>query len=131
MSHSSHKLLFTVAAGFNWLVGLILFFNADLLLELFHITPLPIETTFLRLFAGLVFVFGFGYYAAGSDLKTNAPVIRLGGIAKLMVVAIAAYEVVLGNISWQLMLVASADLIFALLFFRALRIAITNQNITT
>jgi len=131
MSHSSHKLLFTVAAGFNWLVGLILFFNADLLLELLHITPLPIETTFLRLFAGLVFVFGFGYYAAGSDLKTNAPVIRLGGIAKLMVVAIAAYEVVLGNISWQLMLVASADLIFALLFFRALRIAITNQNITT
>ena len=123
--------MFTVAAGFNWLVGLILFFNADLLLELFHITPLPIETTFLRLFAGLVFVFGFGYYAAGSDLKTNAPVIRLGGIAKLMVVAIAAYEVVLGNISWQLMLVASADLIFALLFFRALRIAITNQNITT
>ena len=92
---------------------------------------MPIETTFLRLFAGLVFVFGFGYYAAGSDLKTNAPVIRLGGIAKLMVVAIAAYEVVLGNISWQLMLVASADLIFALLFFRALRIAITNQNITT
>ncbi|MEH6634244.1 MAG: hypothetical protein V7700_01940 [Halioglobus sp.] len=131
MSHSSHKLLFTVAAGFNWLVGLILFFNADLLLELLHITPVPIETTFLRLFAGLVFVFGFGYYAAGSDLKTNAPVIRLGGIAKLMVVAIAAYEVVLGNISWQLMLVASADLIFALLFFRALRIAITNQNITT
>ena len=131
MSPSSHKLLFTVSAGFNWLVGLILFFNADLLLELLHITPLPIETTFLRLFAGLVFVFGFGYYAAGSDLKTNAPVIRLGGIAKLMVVAIAAYEVVLGNISWQLMLVASADLIFALLFFRALRIAITNQNITT
>ena len=131
MSPSSQKLLFTVSAGFNWLVGLILFFNADLLLELFHITPLPIETTFLRLFAGLVFVFGFGYYAAGSDLKTNAPVVRLGGVAKLMVVAIAAYEVVLGNISWQLMLVASADLIFALLFFRALRIAITNQNITT
>ena len=33
MSPSSQKLLFTVSAGFNWLVGLILFFNADLLLH--------------------------------------------------------------------------------------------------
>jgi len=65
-------------------------------------------------------MFGFGYYAAGNDLKTNAPVIRLGAFAKLSVTAIAAYEIILGNISWQLMLVAGADLVFAVLFFRAL-----------
>ena len=120
MTAKSQKLLFSVAAIFNWLVGLALFFNAALLLELFHISPLPTETTFLRLFAGLVFVFGFGYYAAGDDLKSNAPVIRLGAFAKLSVTAIAAYEILLGNISWQLMLVAGADTIFAVLFFRAL-----------
>jgi hypothetical protein len=120
MTAKSQKLFFSVAAIFNWLVGLALFFNAALLLDLFHISPLPTETTFLRLFAGLVFMFGFGYYAAGNDLKTNAPVIRLGAFAKLSVVAIAAYEIILGNISWQLLLVAGADLVFAVLFFRAL-----------
>ncbi len=90
-------------------------------MAVFHISPLPTETLFVRLFAGLVFVFGFGYYAAGNDLNTNAPVIRLGAIAKLSVVAIGAYELALGNISWQFMLLAGADLIFAILFFKALR----------
>jgi hypothetical protein len=121
MSRSPQKLLFTLAAVFNWAVGLALFFNAALLFEFFYVTPLPAETLFLRLFAGLVFVFGFGYYAAGNDLKTNAPVIRLGTIGKLVVFAVAAGEVVLGNVSWQFLLLASVDLVFAVLFFRQLR----------
>jgi hypothetical protein len=121
MTDQSQKMLFTLAAVFNWLVGLLLFFNAGLLFELFHISPIPTETVFLRLFAGLVFCFGFGYYWAGNDLATNAPLIRLGIVGKLSVVAIAAYEIMLGNISWQFMLVASADLVFAVFFIRALR----------
>ena len=121
MMPSAQKRLFTLSAAFNWLVGLILFFNAGLLFQIFHITPLPTETPFLRLFAGLVFVFGFAYYAAGNDLKTHAPVIRLGAVAKLAVVAIAAYEVLAGSISWQFMLLAGPDLVFAVLFFKALK----------
>lgn len=121
MNPSSHKRLFTFSATFNWLVGLMLFFNAGLLFQIFHVTPLPTETPFLRLFAGLVFVFGFAYYAAGNDLKTHAPVIRLGAVAKLAVVAIAAYEVLAGSISWQFMLLAGPDLVFAVLFFKALK----------
>ena len=108
--------MFTLSAVFNWLVGLGLFFAAGPVLELFHVTPLPTETTFLRLFALLVFVFGFGYYAGGVDLETNAPVIRLGAVAKLGVVAVVALEIGLGNISWQLMLVAVWDLVFAVFF---------------
>jgi hypothetical protein len=114
------KRLFTLAAVFNWLVGLGLFFAADSLLGLFQISPLPSETLFLRLFAGLVFIFGFAYYAARCDLQANAPVIRLGAVAKLAVVAIAALEIALGNVSWQLMLIAGADLVFAVLFLMAL-----------
>lgn len=123
MSPATQKRMFTLSAVFNWLVGLGLFFAANPLLDLFHVTPLPTETTFLRLFAVLVIAFGFGYYAGGTDLKTNAPVIRLGAFAKLGVVAVAALEVALGNISWQLMLVAGWDLVFAILFFRALAAA--------
>lgn len=120
MKPSSQSLFFTLAATFNWLVGLALFFNASVLMELFRVSPLPTETLFIRLFAGLVFVFGFGYYAARNNLTTHAPVIRLGAFAKLSVVLIGAYEIMLGNISWQFMLLAGADLIFAVLFFRAL-----------
>ena len=54
MSPATHKRIFTLSAVFNWLVGLGLFFAANPLLDLFHVTPLPTETTFLRLFAVLV-----------------------------------------------------------------------------
>ena len=121
MNPSSHKRLFTLSATFNWLVGLILFFNAGLLFQIFQVTPLPTETPFLRMFAGLVFIFGFGYYAAGNVPKTLAPVIRLGAVAKLAVVAIAAYEVIAGSISWRFMVLAGAVLVFAVLFFKALK----------
>lgn len=120
MNPSTQKRFFTLSAVFNWLVGLGLFFAAGPLLGLFQVSPLPTETPFLRLFAGLVFVFGFGYYAAGSDLRGNESVIRLGAAAKLLVVAIAALEIALGNVSWQFMLVAGADLVFAIGFFKAL-----------
>jgi hypothetical protein len=121
VNRSSQKILFSCAAVFNWLVALALFFNASLLLELFAVTPLPTELAFVHQFAGLVFLFGFGYYWAGNDLKTNAPVIRLGVAGKLGVVTIGLFDIVAGNISWQFMLLASADLVFALLFIQALR----------
>jgi len=103
------------------LVGLGLFFAAGPLLRLFQVTPLPTEPLFLRLFAGLVFVFGFAYYSGGTDLEKNAPVIRLGAIAKLIVVAVVSLEVARGSISWQVMLIAGFDLVFAVLFFSALQ----------
>jgi hypothetical protein len=103
------------------MVALVLYFDAGLLLRLFQVTPVPEPTIWLRMFASVVFLFGLVYYAAGIDLRSNASLIRLGAIAKLGLVLVAAIEVLAGAISWQFMLLLLPDVIFAMLFFRALR----------
>jgi len=75
---------------------------------------------FLHLFSTLVFLFGIAYYRAATDLEGQAEVIKLGGVAKLALVVVAALDVVLGLVSWPILVPLSGDLVFGLLFFRAL-----------
>ena len=109
------------AACFNWLAALALLVFPGMLLQLFRITPLPTEPLFLHMFAVLVFVFGVGYYWASRDFMTNAPIVRLGMISKFAVVITGLVNTLLGNVSWQIMLLVSADLLYAILFFIALK----------
>ncbi|RLQ21044.1 hypothetical protein DWB85_14185 [Seongchinamella sediminis] len=113
--------LFTAAALFNWVVALGLFLIPGVFLGLFAVTPAPEQTLWTQQFAGLVFIFGIGYYQASKDLATLAPVIRLAVWGKWGVVAIAALNVLTGDISWQFLIPASADGVFAILFTLALR----------
>ena len=62
MTEKSSKTLFLTAAIFNWTVGLVLVFKAQLLFAMFRIVPAPAEPLFLLLFSGLVMVFGIGYF---------------------------------------------------------------------
>jgi hypothetical protein len=121
MTQQSHRLLFTVAAIFNWVIGLGLLLDARLILELMGVSPLPTEPTFVRIVGGLVFLFGFWYYQAGSDLRGVASAIWLGATAKIMVFTLGVFDVITGEISWPWALPVSADLVFALLFIKALR----------
>ena len=121
MSQQSHRLLFTVAAIFNWLIGLGLLLDARLVLGMMGVSPIPTEPTFVRIVGGLVFLFGFWYYRAASDLRGIASAIWLSAIAKIMVFILGLFDVVTGEISWPWALPVSADLVFALLFIRALR----------
>ena len=121
MSQQSHRLLFTVAAIFNWLIGLGLLLDARLVLGMMGVSPIPTEPTFVRIVGGLVFLFGFWYYRAASDLRGIASAIWLSAIAKIMVFILGLFDVVTGEISWSWALPVSADLVFALLFIRALR----------
>ena len=113
--------MFTTAAWFNWLAGLAVAVNAELLFGLFRITPLPTELLFLQLFAWLVIVFGIGYFWASRDPAANVPVIKLGMIGKLSVVLVSLACVLTGSVSWQIMLLMSADLLYVILFWRALK----------
>ena len=54
MPQKSHRLLFTVAAIFNWVIGLGLLLDAPLILGLMGVSPLPTEPTFVRIVGGLV-----------------------------------------------------------------------------
>jgi len=106
---------------FNWAVGLTLAFKAGLLFELFRVTPAPTEPLFLQLFSWLVIVFGIGYFWASKDPAANAPIVRLGLLGKLSVVLAALACVLTGAVSWQMMILASADLLYVILFWRALK----------
>jgi len=121
MADKSMRIMFTTAAWFNWLAGGAVAVNAELLFGLFRITPLPTEPLFLQLFAWLVIVFGIGYFWASRDPVANVPVIKLGMIGKLSVVLVSLACVLTGSVSWQFMLLVSVDLLYAILFWRALK----------
>ena len=113
--------VFLTGAIFNWLVGLALLYDAALLFRLFRVTPEPSEPLFLQLFAWLVIVFGVGYFWVSRDPLANAPIIRLGILGKLSVVLVSVACVFAQVVSWQMLILTSADLVYAALFWRALR----------
>jgi len=122
MTAKSIRIMFTTAALFNWMAGGAVAINAVWLFGLFGVTPLPTEPLFLQFFAWLVIVFGIGYFWASRDPAANVPVIKLGMIGKLSVVLVSLACVLTGSISWQLMILVSADLLYAILFWRALKV---------
>jgi hypothetical protein len=121
MTSKSMRIMFTTAAWFNWVAGGAVAINVELLFGLFRITPLPTEPLFLQLFAWVIIVFGIGYFWASRDPVANVPVIKLGMIGKLSVVLVSLACVLTGSVSWQIMLLVSADLLYAILFWLALK----------
>jgi len=121
MTDKSIRIMFTTAAWFNWVAGGAVVVNAGWLFGLFGITPLPTEPLFPQLFAWVVIVFGIGYFWASRDPVANVPVIKLGMIGKLSVVLVSLASVLTGSVSWQIMLLVSIDLLYAILFWRALK----------
>ena len=69
----------------------------------------------------LVICYGIGYFWASRDPAGNLGIIRLGIIGKLGVFGVVLISTLLGHVSWQMNLLSSADLIFAVLFIIALR----------
>jgi apolipoprotein N-acyltransferase len=115
------RVLFLAAAVFNWLAGLGLLFDAGLLFALLGASPAPTEPLFVHLFAWLVIVFGVGYYWVSRDPSGNLPIIKLGILGKASVVLVCLAAAAVGTVSWQILILASADLVFAILFWRVMR----------
>jgi len=120
MTANTFRTLFFTGAVFNWLVGLALLFDAPLLFRLFKVTPVPTEPLFIQLFAWLVIVFGVGYFWASRDPIGHAPIIKLGILGKASVFLVCLAATVTGMVSWQMMILASGDLVYAVLFGYAL-----------
>lgn len=114
-----HQKMFRSAALFNIVAG-----TAGLkqsLWALLHVTPIPAEDLTLHTFVLLILTGGLGFYWASQDLPANANVIWLGIFLKAAVVSITILDIVLGVVSWQIMTTMSGDLIYSILFFRALQ----------
>jgi hypothetical protein len=90
--------------------------DAARLFDLFGVTPVPTENLFVQLFAWLVIVFGVGYFWISRDPVTNVPIIKLGMLGKASVVLVCLAAVMMHTVSWQLLILASADLVYAVFF---------------
>ena len=113
------KLLFTVAALFNWAVG------AGILLRYRALAPLlgfpEPPTVWIHIVTGIVIVFGYAYWRIAADPRRFREYVVLGILGKLtFVIAIYAHFMA-GSATPALALLVTADLIFAALFAWYLR----------
>lgn len=130
-SENQHHPLFLSASVFNWIIAITFLFAYQSVFSLIGLKPTPQNPIYLHLFACLVAVFGLAYYWVSKDLEKNRNLIRLGIIGKLTVFSLPLAYCLAGYISWQLPVLASFDLIFAILFANALRQNNSSQSIKT
>jgi hypothetical protein len=114
------RAMFVSAALFNWTAAIVFVFASDWVLALLSLESSPTALLFLHLFFTVVFLFGIAYYRAATDLEGQAEVIKLGGAAKLALFVVATLDVALGVVSWPILVPLSGDLVYGLLFFKAL-----------
>jgi hypothetical protein len=117
---NANRLLFTIAALFNWTVAALLVFGNATTWKLFGLPP-PQETLFVHLFAAIVAAFGVAYWWIGVDSAGKRPLIVFSVIGKLTVFATVVIEYFAGNAPLLLVGPGAGDLVFAILFLRALR----------
>lgn len=117
MSSSYTRLLFISGAIFNVLAGLPFLFAPQFMAALMGLELNATAAMFMQLVFGLVVVFGWVYWMIARDPVRNRPYILLGMILKVLVVTIFYGHWLVGNISWQLPVLASGDILYTLLFW--------------
>ena len=121
MTPQTTSRMFQLAALFNWIVGLGLLLAAGPFLQLIYITPAIGNPVWANITGLLVFAFGIGYYRASKNFAHNLGLIEIAAPAKLGVGLVALVNVVQGNVSWQIMLPAGADVVWGALFYAAMK----------
>jgi len=107
--------LFGNAAMFNFVVALALLFLRPWLAPLVRLDPVAgTNLVFVYLSAMLIGVFGYMYLRFRTFIE-------LGVIGKLLAVGAVTWPWLAGDIGWQLPLLVSGDVVFALLFIGFLR----------
>ncbi|MBK5356586.1 hypothetical protein JFU37_29485 [Pseudomonas sp. TH41] len=120
MSNSSARTLFGSAAGFNVLAGLPFLVALQPVAALMGLQVTPTSALFIQITMALVVMFGWAYWMISRDPVRYRPYIVLGILLKILVVAVIYGHWLAGNIPWPLPVLASGDIIFALLFWRYL-----------
>ena len=121
MTPQTTSRMFLLAAVFNWVLGLGLLVAPGPFLQLIYISPALDNPIWANMFGALVFAFGIGYFRASKDLTHNLALIEIAAPAKLGIGLVALVNVVQGNVSWQIMLPAGADVIWCVLFYAAMK----------
>ncbi len=116
------KVLFVIAALFNFAVGLSWLVGFDLVQQWMQLAPAEGSNRMIwNLCAVLVLTFGYAYYMVSRDPVKYRQYAVLGTIGKLAVVAVVLPVIIQGGQGYILGWVAMGDLVFALLFAHFLR----------
>lgn len=113
-----HRLLFHIAAFWNWILGAAFFVLPRIDVGYFTATGLVIPNTLLWFdsFVGLVFVFGLGFYFVSQNMMENHGLIKMAVFEKSWVFLVGVGWVFLGQASFLVVLFVTVDLTFGILF---------------
>ncbi len=112
------RLLFSVAAFFNYLVAAGLLIASSQVSERLGLgAATPGSVVLANLAGALVGIFGYAYTRVALEPLRYRVYVELGIIGKLAVLPAVGVPWAMGYIGWQLPLLASGDLAFALLFW--------------
>jgi hypothetical protein len=115
------RALFIVAAAYDVLLGIGFFFLYGPIFAALAV-PVPVNTSYIHISAAFVFVQGVGYWLVARNPDRNHDLVRLGVIYKGIYVAVALYELALGQLISDVFLwFAAFDLLFLVLFVDFLR----------
>ncbi|MBB5188008.1 hypothetical protein HNQ57_002287 [Zhongshania antarctica] len=104
--------LFNFSAAFALLFAPQLLFNILMMSDSLSAEVLP----WLHQFAGLVLVFGIGYWVISRDPSLHKDIVWMGCIGKLVVFSIAWIDIMLFDAPVGFGVLVIADLIFAMFF---------------
>lgn len=119
---SGWRLLFRAAALFNWSVAIPLWIAPVPLATLLGLAPIPTDILYTDLFAVLVMTFGIGYWRVGADPARNRVMVEMGICGKLLVVLVGYQHFLAGSTNLPFAALVTGDLLWALLFWRFLRL---------
>lgn len=118
----SARWLFGVAAAFNFSVGLGLLFLRAWLAPILRLDQVEgANLVFVNIVGGLIVVFGYAYVLVARDPVRYRPYIPLGVLGKLVAVVAVLIPWFAGQVFWTLPMLASVDVVFAVLFLLFLR----------
>lgn len=121
-SFSGWRLMFRLAGVFNIAVAIPLWFAPVMVSRLLGLEPVPVDFLYTDLFAVLVITFGIGYWRVGANPQRNRVMIEKGIIGKLLVVLVGYQHFLAGTTSLPFAVLVTGDLIWAIFFWRYLRI---------
>ncbi|MBI5116454.1 hypothetical protein HZA56_08270 [Candidatus Poribacteria bacterium] len=120
---AGYKRLFLLAAAYNLALGLVFLLLFSQIVTFLHMAvPPPQSAVFHQMAILLAMVFGIGYYMVSRDLYGQRGIVVLGIIAKTTVFLLFLYHVLFSGLHLLLFIIGVGDLIFALLFYKYIRL---------
>jgi hypothetical protein len=110
-----YRSLFLIAALWAWLVSVPYIFIYRYTFPLVGM-KIPESPVWFLLSCLCVATFGLGYFLVSRNIGKNQGIVIIGMVGKIMVFILFLFSTITGEISPLLMISASADLLFAVLF---------------